>query len=63
MKSIADIKAIREKMQSEIILRDSDDAKETRIVVGMATRKVHLIFAIIFPSRVKSCSDCLKTDF
>ena len=37
MKSIADIKAIREKMQSEIILRDSDDAKETRIVVGMAT--------------------------
>ena len=37
MKSIADIKAIRDKMQSEIILRDSDDAKETRIVVGMAT--------------------------
>lgn len=38
MKSIADIKAIRDKMQSEIILRDNSDAdKETRIVVGMAT--------------------------
>ncbi len=38
MKSIADIKAIRDKMQSEIILRDnSDTEKETRIVVGMAT--------------------------
>lgn len=38
MKSIADIKAIREKMQSEIILRDNaDSTTETRIVVGMAT--------------------------
>lgn len=38
MKSIADIKAIRDKMQSEIILRDnSDKEQETRIVVGMAT--------------------------
>ncbi len=38
MKSIADIKAIRDKMQSEIILRDnSETEKETRIVVGMAT--------------------------
>lgn len=38
MKSIADIKAIRDKMQSEIILRDNSEAeKETRIVVGMAT--------------------------
>lgn len=38
MKSIADIKAIREKMQAQIISRDNDDAAtETRIVVGMAT--------------------------
>jgi NADP-reducing hydrogenase subunit HndB len=38
MKSIADIKAIRDKMQSEIILRDNNDsASETRVVVGMAT--------------------------
>lgn len=37
MKSIADIKAIREKMQSQIILRDNPDNNETRIVVGMAT--------------------------
>lgn len=38
MKSIADIKAIRDNMQSQIILRDnSDAAQETRIVVGMAT--------------------------
>ena len=38
MKSIADIKAIREKMQGQINLRDDQDAaSETRIVVGMAT--------------------------
>ena len=38
MKSIADIKAIRDNMQSQIILRDNSDAEqETRIVVGMAT--------------------------
>lgn len=38
MKSIADIKAIREKMQAQIISRDNDDATtETRVVVGMAT--------------------------
>lgn len=38
MKSIADIKAIRDKMQSQIVLRDNQDAEqEIRIVVGMAT--------------------------
>lgn len=38
MKSIADIKAIREKMQAQIISRDNDDVStETRVVVGMAT--------------------------
>lgn len=38
MKSIADIMAIREAMQSQIILRDNTDAeKETHIVVGMGT--------------------------
>lgn len=37
MKSIADIQAIRDKMQSEIILRDNANDQETRIVVGMAT--------------------------
>lgn len=37
MKSIADIKAIRDKMQSQIILRDNNTNEETRIVVGMAT--------------------------
>ena len=38
MKSIDDIKAIRDKMQSEIILRDNTSGNdETRIVVGMAT--------------------------
>lgn len=37
MKSIADIKAIREKMQSEIIMRDNKDSDEIRVVVGMAT--------------------------
>ncbi|MCI5819112.1 MAG: (2Fe-2S) ferredoxin domain-containing protein [Acidaminococcus sp.] len=37
MKSIADIKAIRDKMQAQIILRDNNTNEETRIVVGMAT--------------------------
>ena len=37
MKSIADIKAIRDKMQSQIILRENSEDGETRIVVGMAT--------------------------
>ena len=38
MKSIADIKAIRDKMQARIVSRDNSDAElETRIVVGMAT--------------------------
>ena len=38
MKSIADIKAIRDKMRPQINLRDNLDAEqETRIVVGMAT--------------------------
>lgn len=38
MKTIADIKAIRDKMQAQIVLRDNKDAEqETRIVVGMAT--------------------------
>ncbi len=37
MKSIADIKAIREKMQSHIIMRDNSDQDEIRVVVGMAT--------------------------
>ncbi len=37
MKTIADIKAIRDKMQSQIILRNNPENDETRIVVGMAT--------------------------
>ncbi len=37
MKSIADIKAIRDKMQSQIVVRDKDTNDETRIIVGMAT--------------------------
>ena len=38
MKSIADIKAIREKMQAQIISRDNEtEANEIRVVVGMAT--------------------------
>lgn len=37
MKSIADLKAIREKARGEINLRKEDGADATRIVVGMAT--------------------------
>ena len=37
MKSIADIKAIKEKMQSEIITREQGSNLDTRIIIGMAT--------------------------
>ena len=36
MKSLAELKAIREKMQGQVGLR-SDDAETTRVVVGLAT--------------------------
>lgn len=36
MKSLAELKAIREKVQSQMNLRE-DDGNKTRIVVGMAT--------------------------
>ena len=36
MKSLAELKAIRDKMQSQVNLR-SEDANQTRVVVGMAT--------------------------
>ncbi len=37
MKSIADIMAIKEKMQSQIVVRDKESTDEIRVVVGMAT--------------------------
>ena len=37
MKTIADIKAIKEKMQAQIVVRDKEQSDEIRIVVGMAT--------------------------
>jgi NADP-reducing hydrogenase subunit HndB len=37
MKSIADINAIRDKMQAQLLLRNNPDSNEIRIVVGMAT--------------------------
>ncbi|MDD3832203.1 MAG: (2Fe-2S) ferredoxin domain-containing protein [Clostridia bacterium] len=37
MKTIAEIKAIRDKMQAEIIDRDKSHNKDIRIIVGMAT--------------------------
>ena len=37
MKTIADIKAIRDQMKSQIVVRDKDTVEETRIIVGMAT--------------------------
>lgn len=37
MKSIADIKAIRDKMQADIITREQSDSSDIRVVVGMAT--------------------------
>ena len=37
MKSISDINAIREKEQSEFLSRGTKDAKEIRVMVGMAT--------------------------
>ena len=37
MKTIADIKAIRDRMQAQIVVRDREVTNETRIIVGMAT--------------------------
>lgn len=37
MKTIADIQAIRDKMKSQIVVRDKETNNETRIIVGMAT--------------------------
>lgn len=37
MKTIADIMALRDKMQKEIITRDSTQVDDIRVVVGMAT--------------------------
>ena len=37
MKTIADIKAIRDRMQAQIVVRDREITNETRIIVGMAT--------------------------
>ncbi len=37
MKSLAELKAIRDRMQSQMNLRDDDDSKNIRVVVGMAT--------------------------
>ncbi len=37
MKTIAEIMALRDKMQAEIITRDSSQVNDVRVVVGMAT--------------------------
>lgn len=37
MKTIADIQAIRDKMKSQIVVRDKDTSNEIRVIVGMAT--------------------------
>jgi len=37
MKTLADLKAIKERMQAEISSRENVEASDTRIVVGMAT--------------------------
>ncbi len=37
MKTIAEIMALRDKMQREIITRDSTEVNDTRVVVGLAT--------------------------
>ena len=37
MKSLEDLKAIREQMQAKINLRKEDESEATRVVVGMAT--------------------------
>ena len=37
MKTIADIQAIRDKMKSQIVVRDKDTSNDIRIIVGMAT--------------------------
>ncbi len=53
MKSIADIMAIRDAMQSQIILRDNSDAeKEIHIVVGMGTCGINAGARVVFNTLV-----------
>ena len=42
MKTLEELKAIREKMQSQVSMRGEDHA-HTRVVVGMATCAHHLV--------------------
>ena len=57
MKSIADIKAIREAMQSQMILRSNPDDNETRIVVGMATCGIAAGARSVFNTLVDEVAD------
>ncbi|MGN0768110.1 MAG: (2Fe-2S) ferredoxin domain-containing protein [Christensenellales bacterium] len=57
MKSIADIKAIREAMQSQMILRSNPDDNETRIVVGMATCGIAAGARSVFNALVDEVAD------
>ena len=37
MKSLAELKAIRDRMQGEVNMREDDSSNHIRVVVGMAT--------------------------
>ena len=37
MKSLAELKAIRDRMQGEVNMREDDNSHHIRVVVGMAT--------------------------
>ncbi len=53
MKSIADIMAIRDAMQSQIILRDNTDAdKEIHVVVAMGTCGINAGARLVFNAMV-----------
>ncbi|MBQ2714758.1 MAG: (2Fe-2S) ferredoxin domain-containing protein [Clostridia bacterium] len=57
MKTIADIMAIRERMQSEIIIRDNTDSStETRVVVGMATCGINAGAREVFNTLIEEVS-------
>ena len=51
MKSLEELKAIRDKMKNQVGIR-SEEENTTRVVVGMATwvsQQAHVPFLLIFP--------------
>ena len=59
MKSIADINAIREQMQSKVLIRDNTKEGETHVFVGMGTAGLQLGAVEVFNAFVDEISSRL----